>query len=190
MRHWPVVGVVLPAKRHALAIKRDQTVVADGDAMGIHARGIEAPQPDHRRPASHRPPNRSDTARRRRRASGRGRGGGPLPPARSSSPQAYARRSPSTNLPRKTRLSTFTGNKKPADFGRIHRRRSGEKKKPPAGTTQWTCGCRTSVWPHVWRMLEEPDVGAEVSGIGGDLEQGRRAGAKEQVIEGRGAALR
>ena len=36
---------------------------------------------------------------------------------------------------------------------------------------------------------EEPDVGAEVSGIGGDLEQGCRAGAKEQVIQARGVAM-
>jgi hypothetical protein len=36
---------------------------------------------------------------------------------------------------------------------------------------------------------EETDVGTEVSGIGGDLEQGRCAGAKEQVIQARGVTL-
>ncbi len=36
---------------------------------------------------------------------------------------------------------------------------------------------------------QETDLSTEVSGIGGDFEQRRRAGAKEQVIQARGVAL-
>src|SRR5215469_1571821 len=50
---------------------------------------------------------------------------------------AEKRFNPATNLPRKTRLSTFTGRKK-GYFGWIHREWSGDN--PPAGITQCTWG--------------------------------------------------
>jgi hypothetical protein len=49
-------------------------------------------------------------------------------------------------LPRKTRLSTRTGRKKPRRQG-IQRESSEES--PPAGTRQCRCGWCSSVWPHV-----------------------------------------
>ena len=53
-----------------------------------------------------------------------------MAPARSSSSRAYARRSAATNLPRNTRLRTFTGKKKLADFGRIQAGDPGRSPRP------------------------------------------------------------
>ena len=46
-------------------------------------------------------------------------------------------KAPSTNLPRNTSLRTSTGRKNRCCES-IHREWSGAR--PPAGTTQWTCG--------------------------------------------------
>ena len=116
----PVVGVVLPLKGDPLPVEGAQAVIADRHAMRVapkvaqHRRG--APEGwlgiDHPVGVEERV---NDGAPVRR-----------VPqvlaaPARSSSSRSYARRSASTYFPRKTRLRTFTGKKKPAHRGRIHR---------------------------------------------------------------------
>ena len=86
---------------------------------------------------------------------------------------------PATTLPRNTRLRTLTGRKKD---GRActHRVPSGER--PPAGTTQCTCGWCSSVCPQVWRTLRKPSAAPRCFGVRGDLEERRRTRLEEQVV--------
>jgi hypothetical protein len=65
----------------------------------------------------------------------------------------FTRRYHATNLPRKTRLSTFTGRRK-VYRGCTHRVRSGEN--PPAGMAQCTCGWTGRFCPNVCKMLRNP----------------------------------
>ena len=60
---------------------------------------------------------------------------------------------PTTNFPRKTRLSTLTGKKK-RSRGWTHCVRLGER--PPTGITQCTCGWCSRFWPQVWSTLRKP----------------------------------
>jgi hypothetical protein len=103
-------------KRDALTIEGDQAVIADGDAIRIASEipedgeGAAEGRLDVDDPVVAK--QRVDECVPRGRIAERGRGA-----PKSRSPRAYERRRPATNLPRNTRLRTFTGKKKPAHLG-------------------------------------------------------------------------
>jgi hypothetical protein len=61
----------------------------------------------------------------------------------------------------------------------------GSRASPPAGIAQWICGWRGRFWPQV-ENTDHADLGAEVFGVGRDLQGGGGTCAKQQVVEGAG----
>ena len=112
-------GVVLVGKGDVVAVEGEEPVIADRHTMGVAPEvaqdggcaaegrlGVDDPVGLEERVDEDTPLRRVTKV---------------LAAARSSSCWAYARRNASTNFPRKMRLSTFTGRKKPAYVGRIQR---------------------------------------------------------------------
>ena len=132
------VPIVLPPKRDGVVGDGDEPVIGDGDAVGVprevvqHVGGAAKGRlgVDHPRLAIERSEPRA-------KGDARWPAAARLPGKRQPSLRETPSRRPATSFPRKTCRSTFTGRKK---VGRawIHRAPSGDR--PPAGTTQWTCG--------------------------------------------------
>ena len=156
------VAVVLPPKRHLVVGHGDEPMIGDRDPVGVPGQIVE-----HVARAAERGLGVDDPVVAKEGAKPGGKGalvGESLEVARQPEGPGAKRVPirPATTFPRNTRLRTFTGRK---NDGRActHRVPSGER--PPAGTTQCTCGWCKSVCPHVWRTLRKPSAAPRCFGV-------------------------
>ena len=104
-----------------------------------------------------------------------------LPPARSSSFRSYARRSASTNFPRKTRLRTLHGEEEAGVLrGDPARVIEGESARRHDAVDVGMTDQRLA--PGV-EDAEHANLGTEMAGVGGDLTERRRAGLEEPRVQ-------
>ena len=83
-------------------------------------------------------------------------------------------------MPRKTRLSTRTGRKKP---GRQATQREPSGDEPAAGDDAVDVGVVLEVLPPGVQDGQEADLGPEVLRVGGDLLQGLGGGPEQQAVD-------
>ena len=102
-----------------------------------------------------------------------------MDPGKESSPSRKTRFRPAMNLPRNTRLSTFTG-----------------RKKAPEAHPVFAVERETTAWDHAvdMRMMQkilapgmkhtqEADLGAEMLCVRRDLQQSGGTGAEQEVVD-------
>ena len=181
--HQPLLvamGGVSPAEGDVAFVEGDQSVVGDGDAMGVAAEIAQHVFRPAEGSSWNRRPSRGGTGTRSQAAKARGSARGRSLPWNWSVPVGRRCRSPATNLPRKTRLSTLTGRKKESARG------------DPAGVIgSETAGGEYAVDMRMKQQslipgmehAEEADLRAEVPGIAGDLEQSLGTGMEQQVVD-------
>ena len=101
-------------------------------------------------------------------------------PWKESCPRSKAARSSARNLPRKTRLRTRTGRKKP---GRQATQREPSGDEPAARDDAVDVGVVLEVLAPGVEDGQEADLGPEVLGVGGDLLQGLGGGAEQEAVD-------
>ena len=131
------VAVVLPPKRHLVLGQGDEPMVGNRDAVGVPCEIVQHVTGAAERRLGVQRPSRGERGCEATRA----KAGAWVRCWRSrgivSVPARNAARRPATNFPRNTRLRTFTGRK---NDGRACTHRVPSRERPPAGTTQCTCG--------------------------------------------------